>query len=153
MAQDISLLGATYLGVPAVALPKVGGGMAVFTDRDREVLIFDYEPGYIGGNTWNYQNSDNNHSDIYEVEAGHKYALILGKEVGTRFRAVVLDTNPAGTTQNYTGTNVVNKNDPKSGDSVVFTSAIDGFLIVTKDNVSVTGLKSYLLDLTIEEEA
>lgn len=32
MAQDISLLGATYSDVPAVTLPKSGGGEATFTD-------------------------------------------------------------------------------------------------------------------------
>lgn len=32
MAQNISLLGATYLAVPAVTLPKQGGGTASFTD-------------------------------------------------------------------------------------------------------------------------
>lgn len=32
MAQNISLLGATYLAVPAVNLPKQGGGTASFTD-------------------------------------------------------------------------------------------------------------------------
>lgn len=32
MAQDISLLGASYSAVPAVTLPKTGGGTATFTD-------------------------------------------------------------------------------------------------------------------------
>ena len=32
MAQDITLLGASYSDVPAVLLPKTGGGMAAFTD-------------------------------------------------------------------------------------------------------------------------
>ena len=32
MAQNISLLGATYSNVPAVQLPKQGGGSATFTD-------------------------------------------------------------------------------------------------------------------------
>lgn len=32
MAQSITLLGATYTGVPAVDLPKTGGGTARFTD-------------------------------------------------------------------------------------------------------------------------
>ena len=32
MAQDIELLNALYLQVPAVLLPKSGGGQAVFTD-------------------------------------------------------------------------------------------------------------------------
>lgn len=32
MAQNISLMGATYSAVPAVTLPKSGGGTATFTD-------------------------------------------------------------------------------------------------------------------------
>ena len=32
MAQNITLLGASYTGVPAVELPKTGGGTASFTD-------------------------------------------------------------------------------------------------------------------------
>lgn len=32
MAQNITLLGASYSGVPAVTLPKTGGGTARFTD-------------------------------------------------------------------------------------------------------------------------
>lgn len=32
MAQDITLLGANYSAVPAVELPKTGGGTASFTD-------------------------------------------------------------------------------------------------------------------------
>ena len=32
MAQDVTLMGASYLDVPAVELPKTGGGIAKFTD-------------------------------------------------------------------------------------------------------------------------
>ena len=32
MAQNITLMGASYTDVPAVELPKTGGGMATFTD-------------------------------------------------------------------------------------------------------------------------
>ena len=32
MAQNITLLGASYTAVPAVKLPKTGGGNATFTD-------------------------------------------------------------------------------------------------------------------------
>lgn len=32
MAQNITLLGASYSDVPAVVLPKTGGGTASFTD-------------------------------------------------------------------------------------------------------------------------
>lgn len=33
MAKDITLLGATYTGVPAVTLPTSGGGTATFYDE------------------------------------------------------------------------------------------------------------------------
>lgn len=32
MAQNITLMGASYTAVPAVMLPKTGGGTATFTD-------------------------------------------------------------------------------------------------------------------------
>ena len=34
MAKDITLLGASYTGVPAVTLPVTGGGTAKFIDED-----------------------------------------------------------------------------------------------------------------------
>lgn len=41
MAQNISLLGATYLAVPAVELPKDGGGTAMFTDTSPTTATAD----------------------------------------------------------------------------------------------------------------
>lgn len=38
MAQDITLLGATYSAVPAVTLPKSGGGEATFVEAEE---VFD----------------------------------------------------------------------------------------------------------------
>ena len=53
MAKDISLLGATYPGVPAVDLPKSGGGTARFADIDETALVitlsWDSEFGEDGG--------------------------------------------------------------------------------------------------------
>ena len=40
MAKNISLLGADYPDVPAVVLPKTGGGSAIFVDPD-ELFITD----------------------------------------------------------------------------------------------------------------
>lgn len=54
MAQDISLLGATYLGVPSVTLPKSGGGTASFDDTtDANATAADIASGktaYVNGN-------------------------------------------------------------------------------------------------------
>ena len=115
-----------------------------------EPIVYDYVPGYVSNGAWKYENSTNNHTDIYEVEAGRRYLISLGGTVGTRFRSAVIDTNPYGTNNSYNGTTVSNKTNPSAYDYAVFTSSIDGFLVVTKDNVSVAGYKSYLVDVTVE---
>lgn len=53
MAQNISLLGASYSDVPAVTLPKTGGGTATFTDTsDADASASDIASGktaYVNG--------------------------------------------------------------------------------------------------------
>lgn len=49
MAQDITLLGASYSAVPAVTLPKTGGGTASFTDiTDSTITAATVKSGEIG---------------------------------------------------------------------------------------------------------
>lgn len=40
MAQDITLLGANYSAVPAVTLPKTGGGTAKFIDEEEIITYY-----------------------------------------------------------------------------------------------------------------
>lgn len=40
MAQNITLWGATYFNVPAVDLPKAGGGTATFIDEEEVVTYY-----------------------------------------------------------------------------------------------------------------
>lgn len=40
MAQNITLLGASYSDVPAVTLPKTGGGTAKFVDEEEIVTYY-----------------------------------------------------------------------------------------------------------------
>lgn len=53
MAQNITLLGATYSDVPAVNLPKAGGGTALFTDTSdanaTASQILNGKTAYVGG--------------------------------------------------------------------------------------------------------
>lgn len=53
MAQNISLWGASYSAVPAVKLPKTGGGAATFTDTSDATAtatdIVSGASGYVNG--------------------------------------------------------------------------------------------------------
>ena len=40
MAQNITIWGASYSDVPAVELPKTGGGTATFVDEDEIVTYY-----------------------------------------------------------------------------------------------------------------
>lgn len=114
-----------------------------------EPIAYDYEPGYTDNGTYKYQDSTNNHTDIYEIKAGHYYALILGNTVGTRFRSALLPSNPIGAGRDITGTTIINKNNPVAHDRVMFGGAADDcYMVVTKDNASKKGLKSYVFDIT-----
>lgn len=40
MAQNITIMGASYSDVPAVTLPKTGGGTATFYDEDEIITYY-----------------------------------------------------------------------------------------------------------------
>lgn len=111
-------------------------------------IAYDYEPGYTDRGTYIYQDSTNNHSDIYEVVQDHVYVIVLGTTVGTRFRSAVLPTNPVGLGENVVGTQVTQLNNPAANAYSAFKAGITGYFVVTKDNASTKGLKSYLYDCT-----
>ena len=110
-------------------------------------LVFDYNIGYIDNGTWKYENPTNTYTDIYEVESGRVYFLTLGGNVGSRFRAMTTDTDIRTVSSgNVVGTRVHNVNNPASYAAVTFTSGVDGYLLVAKDNVGKSGVKTYVYD-------
>lgn len=40
MAQNITIMGGSYTDVPAVTLPKTGGGTATFVDEEEIVTVY-----------------------------------------------------------------------------------------------------------------
>ena len=113
-------------------------------------IEYDYNIGYIQNGVWTYENPTKTYTDIYKVTAGRQYSLKLGAVVGSRFRAMFTTTDirqiSSGT---VTGTQVVNVNNPSSyATANNFTAPSNGYILIAKDNVGVSGLFSYLFDLS-----
>jgi hypothetical protein len=111
-------------------------------------LAFDYNVGYVQNGVWVYEYPTLTYMDIYEIINGHKYLLMLSGETGTRFKVMTTTEDiRAYNSGRLQGTKVVDQNEPlDTYSSVTFTANIDGYLIVSKDNTGVDGLKTYLID-------
>lgn len=108
---------------------------------------YDYNIGYVDNGTWKYENPTRTYCDIYEVLVGHTYFISLGNTVGSRFRAMYTTENVVGRSTNATGTKIINTNSPPKLSSAYYTvSDSNGYIIVAKDNVGVSGLKTYVFD-------
>ena len=113
-------------------------------------VAYDYDIGYVDNGVWKWQYPTNTHTDIYEVEAGHSYIVGVGGTVGTRFRAMYTTVDVREVTSgNITGTTIINKNNPAKYDNATIKSvANDGYIIIGKDNNYVTGINTYVYDMT-----
>ena len=108
--------------------------------------VFDQNSGYVDNGVWKYELPTNTYIDIYEVSAGHKYLLTLGSTVGSRFRAMFTTTDVSKASSNVSGTKIINVNNPAAYASVEYTPSSNGYIVVGKDNVGKTGVKTYLYD-------
>ena len=112
-----------------------------------DTLEYDYNIGYIAAGTWNYENPTRTYTDIYEVQAGHKYIVSLGANVGSRFRAMFTTVDiRTKTSGSVTGTQIINQNNPAAYANASYTAQEDGYILVAKDNVGKTGLYTYVYD-------
>lgn len=114
-----------------------------------QLLYYDYNIGYIQNGVWIYENPTNTYTDIYQVQAGHRYFLTLGENVGSRFRSMFTTADITTVTSGrITGTSIINQNSPKAYTNATYTPEQNGYILVAKDNVGVSGLKTYLYDAT-----
>jgi len=115
---------------------------------------FDLHPnGYVMSKKWMINGSTVNYSDVYLVQASHRYFLTLGDTTGTRYRAIIVTTDPTGQDQSLDavgGKMIVDigGNGPSPRASAVFSSTVDGYFVVTKDNSGHSGIPTYLFDIT-----
>lgn len=112
-------------------------------------IEYDYNIGYIAAGSWVYENPTQTYIDIYEAIEGHIYYVSLGGTVGTRFRAMFTTVDIRDVTSGtIKGTQIVNTNNPNPYAYAHFTAAEDGYILIAKDNIGNSGLKSYVYDKT-----
>ena len=106
---------------------------------------YDYNIGYVNSGSWIYENPTNTYSDIYTVKGNEFYLISLGATVGTRFRAMFTTTDvrtkSSGT---VSGSQIINTNNPSSRACVIYKMPSDGYIVIAKDNIGVSGLKTYV---------
>ena len=113
-----------------------------------EPHIYDLKYGYIDKGVWKYENPTNTYIDIYPVQANHDYYLTLGATVGTRFRSMFTTVDVSQSRVNVTGTTILNANDPLPFDNFFYTATANGYVLVSKDNIGHSNLKTYMYDKT-----
>ena len=111
---------------------------------------YDIDTGYANNGVWTLGGDTVNYSDVYRVQAGHSYLIMLGSVVGTRFRAMFSVEDTVHATAKITGISVINKTDPAPGAFVFYTAPDDGYITITKDNTGLSGLKTFFADVTTD---
>lgn len=111
-------------------------------------LYYDYNIGYISNGAWIWEDPTDTYTDIYEVEGNKTYIISLGENVGSRFRSLFTTTDITTITSGrVSGTKILEMNNPPSYSAVVFKTTEPGYILVSKDNVGVSGLISYVFDM------
>ena len=144
----------SYTAAEALALTELPANPLVSSYSERITPYrYDYEPGWVESSNgmWHYENSTNNHTDVYQVEKGKSYKLQLGSTVGNVFAATLIGINPVGDTSNVQGTFIIGKPSPSANDSILFIADKNGYLMVTKDYNNTTGLQSYLYERVVND--
>lgn len=128
-------------------------GMSTDTGiRWEEPLERDFTGGYIG-QAWNpTPGTTTSRLTIYEVQAGHHYLVCIGSTVSSVFRVTAFDRDIRDVTTQLSGRQIalINSN-PPTYSGVYFCnddSTKNAFLVVQTSNVSVSGVTTYLLDIT-----
>lgn len=112
-------------------------------------IEYDYNIGYIEYDSlWKYQSPIDTYTDIYKVQSGHRYFISLGKNIGTRFRAMFCPLDVRDRTEDLSGQFIIYDNAPTPYQNVSQESPWDGYLLISKDHIGKTGLISYVYDTT-----
>lgn len=141
---------ADKLGYGLTAHDKTGNIITGICSVPLDPISFDFNKGWVNtGGVWTYQNPTKTYSDIYQVEADNSYFYTLGQKVGSRFR-VMFTTQDVRliTSGTVAGTSLKHLNNPAAYANGTFNCTQNGYLIISKDNVDVSGIKTYVYNIT-----
>ena len=117
-----------------------------------EPYIEELNCGWVGAGNglWTPENPTQTYADEYEVKGGHAYFLAWGANTGTRGRVMFTVEDVSTATQKVTGTAVNTRgyDNPAPYSNLQYTPETDGYLVIAKDNVGKSGIKTYLYDMT-----
>ena len=108
---------------------------------------YDMDTGYVERGEWHVGSATVCYTDVYEVEAGKGYLVMVGGTVGTRFRAMFSEEDTTTATDTVIGTNITNTNNPDPYAFRMFTAPSDGYITFTKDNAGRANLKTFVFDV------
>lgn len=116
--------------------------------------IEDFNRGWVGtGNgVWTYEKPNNTYTDIYSILGGHQYFLTLADNVGTRFRVMFSSVDVSNVTSGKVSgspVNTTNYDNPAPYQNLYYSPNENGYLIIQKDNVGTSGIKTFLYDFTV----
>ena len=108
--------------------------------------VYDFDGGYVSNGVYTPGGTTVSYSDIYRVEQGKHYVICLGEIVGTRFRSMFTNQDVTTAEESITGEAITNTTSPRPFmiKSSAYSPVEDGYIIITKDNTGVSGLKTYL---------
>lgn len=109
--------------------------------------VYDMDTGYVERGEWHVGSATVCYTDVYEVEAGRGYLIMVGGITGTRFRVMFSEEDTTTATDTVIGTSITNTNNPAPYTFRTFTAPSDGYFTITKDNAGRAGLKTFVFDL------
>ena len=146
--KNTSIVTVTPSQMPQAILDiETGGGGVTFI----EPIHKDVGTGYVNSGTWYYSPGNGSYADVYYLPDDHWYLFMpaLPPNYGNRFRIMASPRDPYNYTSNISGL------DKYTNDYNVPAAAYrsDGFrnypyFIIGKTNQNVTGIKTYVVDIT-----
>ncbi|MBR0076094.1 MAG: hypothetical protein IJP96_10100 [Synergistaceae bacterium] len=110
---------------------------------------FDYHDGYFSGSVWRYYSTDYKYcSDIYQVQKDKIYFITLGNAVGSQFLSGFVTNDVSANHANSVAEIINDSGGGQRFSNFMFMPEQNGYLIILKDETFVTGIKTYLYDVT-----